>query len=131
MITSGYLGRLALKSFNNILNKLPFFKSVYNAFQKMINTLFIDKSAFRKVVIITYPRKGSYAIGFITSEKPVILCGEEYLNVFVPTVPNPTSGFYLLMKKNDVIETDMTIEEGFKIILSAGMIQPEKFKKDV
>lgn len=122
MITSGYIGKFLLGLFNNILNRLPLFKSVYSAVQKMINTIFIDKSAFRKVIIIPYPREGSFALAFMTSEQSIFINGEEYINAFVPTVPNPTSGFYLLVKKKDTIETDLSIEEGFKVILSAGVI---------
>jgi len=125
MITSGYIGKFLLKLFNNILNKLPLFKSVYSAVQKMINTIFIDKSAFRKVIIIPYPKEGSFALAFMTSEQSVRIGEEEYINAFVPTVPNPTSGFYLLVRKKDMIETELSIEEGFKVILSAGVINLE------
>lgn len=125
MITSGYIGKFILRLSNNILNRLPLFKSVYSAAQKMINTIFIDKSAFRKVIIIPYPKEGSFAVSFMTSEKSIFINGEEYINAFVPTVPNPTSGFYLLIRKRDVVETDLSIEEGFKVIFSAGVINLE------
>ncbi len=86
-----------------------------------------DRGAFRKVVLIEYPRKGIWAVAFVTgvSEGEVQQVTENQLvNIFVPTTPNPTSGFYILVPEDDVIELSMTVEEAFKLIISGGMVAP-------
>ncbi len=130
MITSSFVGRWFLKLTDRFFSKLPFVRSVYSSARQLTDTLFIDRSALKQVVLIEYPRKGIYTLAFVTNDSLwKIHKGKEEadcINVFVPTSPNPTSGFYLLIPKDEIIPTELSIEWGFKIIVSGGIVLPEK-----
>ncbi|TET97933.1 MAG: DUF502 domain-containing protein [Candidatus Stahlbacteria bacterium] len=128
LITSGFLGRWFISQMDNLMARLPFVKGLYNAARQLVNTIFLDRSAFSKVVIIRYPWKNTYTLAFLTNEDKWKIGGKEFYNVFLPTSPNPTSGYYLLYPVDDVIETKMSIQEGFKIIASGGIIIPKERK---
>jgi len=125
-ITSSFFGRWALNTLDKIMRKLPFVKGLYNATRQLVNAIMIDHSAFSKVVIIKYPWEKTYTLAFLTSEKKWEIGGKEYFNIFLPTSPNPTSGYYLIYPASEIIETDILIQDGFKIITSGGVILPNK-----
>ena len=130
LITSGFLGRWFVAQIDNLMARLPFVKGLYNAARQLVNTIFLDRSTFSKVVIIKYPWKNTYTLAFLTNEDKWKISGKEYYNVFLPTSPNPTSGYYLLYPVDDIIETKISIQEGFKIIASGGIIIPKGRKYD-
>lgn len=131
VLTRSFLGRWAFGLVERIVTKVPLARSIYTSAQKLSQTIFLDKSAFRKVVLVEYPRKGIYTLAFVTSEsKWEMAGGKKALNLFVPTTPNPTSGFYLVVPEEDLIPTALTIEEGFKIIVSAGIVLPKTRRID-
>jgi len=123
-ITSSFIGRWALNTLDKIMTKLPFVKGLYNATRQLVNAIMIDHSAFSKVVIIKYPWENTYTLAFLTSKDKWKIGGKEYFNVFLPTSPNPTSGYYLIYPASEIIETELSIQDGFKIITSGGVILP-------
>jgi uncharacterized membrane protein len=131
LITSGFLGRWVVGQVDNLMARLPFVKGLYNAARQLVNTIFLDRSAFSKVVIIKYPWEHTYTLAFLTNEDKWKIGKKEYYNIFLPTSPNPTSGYYLLYPVDNIIDTDISIQEGFKIIASGGIIIPKKRKFDV
>lgn len=129
MLAANLLGRELVQIWENILSRIPIVRSIYNAVKQIASTLLTSKGkSFRKVVMTEYPRKGIWSIGFLSNEHVALESGslkDEMLAVFLPTTPNPTSGFILLFPKGDVIELDMTVEEGFKFIISIGVVVPD------
>jgi uncharacterized membrane protein len=120
--------------FESILLRLPMVNKIYGSIKQISGALFNKKrSALKKVVIIEYPRKGLYALGFITSEDAPAMqesLGESNLiSVYVPTTPNPTSGYFVLLKKEEIHPVDMSIEDALKVIISAGAISPANLNK--
>ncbi len=127
-LTSSFIGRWFLNTLDKIMTKLPFVKGLYNAIRQLVNAIMIDHSAFSKVVIIKYPWKNTYTLAFLTSEDKWEIEGKDYFNVFLPTSPNPTSGYYLIYPASEIIETNISIQDGFKIITSGGVILPKTRK---
>jgi uncharacterized membrane protein len=127
-LTSGFIGRWFLNTLDRIMKRLPFVKGLYNAIRQLVNAIMIDHSAFSKVVIIKYPWKNTYTLGFLTSKEKWEIEDKEYVNVFLPTSPNPTSGYYLIYPASEIIETEISIQDGFKIITSGGVILPKTRK---
>jgi uncharacterized membrane protein len=128
LFTRNFLGRKFISISEKLFIRIPIFKSIYTGAKQVIDTFSASSSmAFKKVALIEYPRRGIYTLAFITSqgkgEIPRRL-GKEMINVYVPTTPNPTSGFYLSLPKEDVVELDMPVEDGFKIVISSGLIIP-------
>ncbi|MBI2988745.1 MAG: DUF502 domain-containing protein [Deltaproteobacteria bacterium] len=126
-LATSVVTRRALMLWDRFLGRIPIFRGVYTSVQKLVESIFSQEQSGRQVVLIEYPRKGIYTVGFATGlaggelEKR----GEQRLvNVFVPTTPNPTAGFYLLVPENEVKSLEMTPEEAFKLIVSGGMIKP-------
>jgi uncharacterized membrane protein len=134
LITKSYLGRKAVDLGEWIVGKIPFVSGIYKGVKQLVDAIFSDKhKSFRKAVLIEYPRKGLYSIAFVTGdsqgevqEKTV----EKHINLFVPTTPNPTSGFYIMIPENDVIPLDMSVEEAFSLIISGGIISPNNNKNN-
>ena len=129
MLAANLIGRRLVDAWESILGRIPLVRSIYNAFKQISFTL-LDSSgkSFRKVVLIEYPKEGVWSLGFLTNEHVEVATGtvsDEMAAVFIPTTPNPTSGFLVVMAKNRVEELDMSIEEGFKFIISVGVIVPE------
>jgi uncharacterized membrane protein len=115
--------------FEKILYKLPMVNKIYGALKEISNAfLGKKKGGFQKVVMVEYPRKGIYTLGFVTSEAKGELQsaveGKDLINIYVPTTPNPTSGMFVLFNKNDVIPLDINVEEALKVVISAGAISP-------
>ncbi len=132
-LAAGIIGRALVRTGEKIINRLPVVRSIYNALKQIFQTVLASSSkAFREVVLIEYPRKGIWAVGFITgptkSEVKYKL-DRELVNIFLPTTPNPTSGFLLFVPKKDIIKLNMNIEEGMKMVISGGIVTPEMAKK--
>ncbi len=127
-LTAGFLGRAARQVFDAILNRLPVIRSLYSAINQIMETVLANKSsAFRECVLIEYPRKGIWTLGFITGTtrgEIQDLTADTLINVFVPTTPNPTSGFLLFVPEQDVVRLKMPIEDGLKLVISGGMVTP-------
>ncbi|MDC0074921.1 DUF502 domain-containing protein [Alphaproteobacteria bacterium] len=131
-LAANFLGRVIIKNGERILDRMPVIRTVYSAL-KQIFVAVIQQSdrSFRDVVLIEYPRKGIWAVGFITSEtKGEIkdISDDQLVNIFLPTTPNPTSGFLLFVPKKDIKILKMSVEEGIKMVISAGLVTPD-FKK--
>jgi uncharacterized membrane protein len=131
-LTPGFLGRTLLKSGERVLDKMPVVRSVYGAIKQVMETVMSTNSnSFREVVLVEYPRKGIWVIGFVTGEtkgEVQSLKKEKLINVFIPTTPNPTSGFLLFFPKKDLIYMHMKIEDAVKMVISGGIVTP-KIKK--
>jgi len=124
--TQRTLGTRLLTWGEYLIRRLPIIRSIYGASKQLTQTLFTEKIAFQKAVLIQFPHPGTYAIGFITSERPlpVLKNGQRYLHVFAPTTPNPTSGWYLLVPESEVIYLDISPEEALKMVVSGGIMTP-------
>ncbi|WED44295.1 DUF502 domain-containing protein [Legionella cardiaca] len=128
IIATNYFGQRLVDFGEKILAKIPLVRSIYNAAKQVISALFATNSqAFRKVLLIEYPRKGIWSLAFLTGSTNGSLIsqhtGEEMLSLFVPTTPNPTSGFLMMIPKRDAIEISMTVDEALKFIISLGVMQ--------
>ena len=122
-LSLSFIGKKVLQIFNDILKRIPILRTIYSAIGQMAETLAPNKTSRKSVVLIEYPRKGSWAVGFATKENKGEISkktNKELINVFVPTTPNPTSGFLLMFPKDEVVYLDMTFEEASKFIVSAG-----------
>jgi len=126
-LSLSFIGKKLLNIFDNILNKIPILRTIYSAFSQMLDTFTKSKTNKQNVVLVEYPRKGTWAVGFATNKNTGEIknkIGQEVVNVFVPTTPNPTSGFLLMFPKKDVIYLDITFEQASKFIVSAGSTNP-------
>ncbi|MCK5759319.1 MAG: DUF502 domain-containing protein [Clostridiales bacterium] len=120
MFTSNFVGRKITGWFEKIIGKIPLIKTVYNPVRKIISGLSSEKTdSFQKVVMVEFPQKGRKSIGFITNSN-FTLKGEEKISVFVPTTPNPTNGFLIIVDRKDVEILDMTVNEGLNTVVSIG-----------
>ena len=126
--TAGLLGRFVVGMGENMVARMPIIRSIYGATKQIFETVLAKQStAFREVVLIEYPRRDCWVIGFITGRtvgEVQTLTDEEVVNVFVPTTPNPTSGFLLFVPRKDVVTLSMTVEEGIKMVVSGGIVVP-------
>lgn len=133
--TTGFVGRLCMRQWEKMWESMPFVSGIYSAFKQIFETVFSKKSnAFRQVVLVEFPRKDAWTLAFVTADAPYevehSLNCKDMLSVYVPTTPNPTSGYLMMFKKEDVVPVDMTVEEGLKLIISLGIIvkkRPEDF----
>ncbi|HBG62135.1 MAG: hypothetical protein A2Y03_08775 [Omnitrophica WOR_2 bacterium GWF2_38_59] len=128
-LVTHFIGKKVYDFFENLLIKVPIVKQIYPALKEMVVFLFTrDRmGSFGKVVIAEYPRKGMYALGFLTNEsaeKISRLTGKELCNVFIPSAPGPLTGYVTLIPKKEIILTDISIEEAFKFIVSGGVVNP-------
>ena len=126
-LSLSFLGKKMLTLFNNILKKIPILRTIYSAIGQMTETFTKSGKEKKNVVLVEYPRKGSWAVGFATRDNSGEISNKtnkKLVNVFVPTTPNPTSGFLLMFPKEEVIYLDMTFEEASKFIVSAGTSNP-------
>ena len=124
MVVSNVLGKRIYVWFETVLSRIPVVNVVYRTIKQITSSLSgPNRQAFKKVVYIEYPRKGIWTLTMVTGES-INKTGEKYYHIFVPTTPNPTSGFMLYIPQNDTLETEMSVEEGLKIIISGGMLAP-------
>tara|TARA_X000000950_G_scaffold112533_1_gene141661 strand:- start:57 stop:671 length:615 start_codon:yes stop_codon:yes gene_type:complete len=122
-LSLSFLGKKFFELFNNVLKKIPILRTIYSAIGQMTQTLTKSDSKQKSVVLLEYPRKGIWAVGFATKENEGIIknkVGQDIMNVFVPTTPNPTSGFLLMVPKKELIYLDVSFEQASKFIVSAG-----------
>ena len=127
-LTAGLIGRWLLQTGERVLNRMPVVRSIYSAIKQIFETVLAQQSnAFREAVLVEYPRRGIWAVGFITgTTKGEVqnLTEEETVNIFLPTTPNPTSGFLLFVPKSDVVPLGMSVEEAVKMVISGGIVTP-------
>jgi len=127
-IVANLFGRRLVNIWEDFLSKIPFVRTVYSTVKQVTSTLFSDTSqSFREVVLVEYPRKGTWVLAFVTGETPEFLtqaAKKELINLFVPTTPNPTSGFYVMVEPKEIRKLEISVEDGLKMILSAGVINP-------
>lgn len=127
-IATNFLGDALVKFGEGLLGRIPFLRTIYKSTKQFLETFFSEKGeGFKKVALIEFPRKGIYSIGFITSTAKGEVqekTKERTVGVFIPTTPNPTTGFYLAVPETDLILLDMSVEDAFKVIMSAGIIYP-------
>jgi len=132
VFVTNILGRKLVALWEKILNKIPGFRNIYNILKKVSDTVFNTKAeSFKKAFLIQYPSKGIWVIAFQSGDyrgEAESIIGEETINLFVPTTPNPTSGFFVLMAKKDAFELDMSVEEAFNLVISAGVVTPNSVK---
>ena len=129
LVATNIFGQQLIVLWESFLNKVPFVKTIYSSVKQVSDTLFSNSgNAFRKAVLVQYPRQGCWTIAFITGTPGGDVVNHlqgEYISVYVPTTPNPTSGFFLMMPKADVIELDMSVDEALKYIISMGTVTPK------
>ena len=122
------IGRVLLNFFEQLLHRVPLINTVYGTVKQIVTTFSEQKKAvFQEVVLLEYPRKNFYVLGFLTSEakgEPQAVTGEKIVNIFVPTTPNPTSGFLLMLPENDITRLTMSVADGMKVIISGGAVTP-------
>jgi len=128
IIVANLLGRQLIRLWEALLARIPVVRNIYSASKQLMETVVSGNGkSFREVVMIEYPRKGLWTMAFVTGDaneqaKPHV--GDDAISIFVPTTPNPTSGFFLMVSASEVVRLDMSVEDGLKLILSTGVLQP-------
>lgn len=129
-VATNLIGRSVIRGADRVLSRIPLVRNVYAAFKQLTEVLANNQQAsYDRVVMVEYPKVGSWCIGFVSANAKGEIrehLGADFIGVFVPTTPNPTSGFLIYVKETECIEMDMSVEEGAKMILSAGLIVPER-----
>jgi len=129
MVVTNLLGRNMVKVWEGLLARIPVVRAIYSASKQLTETLFSGSGkSFRKVVLVRYPHPGLWTLAFLTGDgmpEANRKTGRDLANIFVPTTPNPTSGFFIMVPREDMIELDMPVDVGIKLILSAGAVSPE------
>ncbi len=129
MVMTNLFGRSMVRLGEQILSRIPVVRAIYSASKQLTETLFSGSGkSFRKVVLVRYPHPGAWTLAFLTGDglaEANARTGHDLVNIFVPTTPNPTSGFFLMVPRPDVIELSMPVDVGIKLILSAGAVGPE------
>jgi len=132
MLVTNFLGRKLVALWEKILARIPLVRSIYSSSKQVIETLFSSNGqAFRKVLLVEYPRQGCWSIAFQTGSGTMELrdqVGQELITLFVPTTPNPTSGFLIVVPKDAVLELQMSVDDALKMVISLGVIQPANLK---
>jgi uncharacterized membrane protein len=135
LMTANIIGQKLLLFWEGVLWRIPVVKSIYWSIKQVSDTIFSSKGeAFRKALLVQYPREGSWTIAFMTGQPGGDVANHlkgEYISIYVPTTPNPTSGFFLMMPKSDVIELDMSVDEALKYIISMGVVSPNGNDKNL
>lgn len=128
LIATNFLGKRLLMVWEGLLSRVPVVKSIYSSVKQVSDTLFSDSgNAFRQALLVQFPREGSWTIAFLTGQPGGDVARHldgEYVSVYVPTTPNPTGGYFLMMPKQDVIELDISVDEALKYIISMGVVAP-------
>jgi uncharacterized membrane protein len=128
LLTANIIGQRLLRFWESVLARIPIVKSIYYSVKQVSDTLFSSSGeAFRKALLVQYPRQGSWTVAFMTGQPGGDAAKHlegDYVSVYVPTTPNPTSGFFLMMPRDDVIELDMSVDEALKYIISMGVVTP-------
>lgn len=128
LFTTNIIGQRLLMFWEGLLSRIPVVKSIYYSVKQVSDTLFSSSGeAFRKALLVQYPREGSWTVAFLTGQPGGDVANHlkgDYVSVYVPTTPNPTSGFFLIMPRKDVIELDMSVDDALKYIISIGVVPP-------
>ncbi|MDE2428137.1 MAG: DUF502 domain-containing protein [Burkholderiales bacterium] len=134
LLAQNFIGNYVVRAWEALLQRIPIVNSIYSSVKQVSDTLFSSSgNAFRKAVLIEYPRQGSWSIGFLTGVPGGDVVNHlkgEFVSVYVPTTPNPTSGFFLMVPKADAIELDMSVDAALKYIVSMGVVAPEHLPTD-
>ena len=129
LVATNIFGQQLIVLWESFLARVPFVKTIYSSVKQVSDTLFSDSgNAFRKAVLVQYPRQGSWTIAFVTGAPGGDVVNHlhgDYISIYVPTTPNPTSGFFLMMPRADVIELEMSVDEALKYIISMGTVVPK------
>ena len=132
ILVTNILGKRLVALWERLLNRIPGFRNIYNILKKVSDTVLNTSSqSFKKAFLIQYPSKGVWVIAFQSGDyrgEAESIIGEETINLFVPTTPNPTSGFFVLIPKKDAFELDISVEDAFKLVISAGVVTPNSVK---
>lgn len=135
LVAANVLGQKLVKVWESLLARIPVVKSIYYSVKQVSDTLFSSSGqAFRKALLVQYPREGAWTIAFLTGKPGGDAARHlkgDYVSVYVPTTPNPTSGFFLMMPKKDVIELDMSVDEALKYIISMGVVAPPSRRSEL
>jgi len=130
LLTTNIIGQKLVSFWEGVLWRIPVVKSIYYGIKQVSDTLFSSQGdAFRKALLIQYPREGSWTIAFMTGQPGGDIVNHlkgDYISVYIPTTPNPTSGFFLMMPRSDVIELDMSVDVALKYIISMGVASPQQ-----
>jgi len=127
MITANIIGKSILQFGESLLNRIPFVKNIYQAAKQLVQTVSFSRSmGFKRVVLVEYPRKGLWAVGFVTNSIELEKEKKRFDVVFIPTTPNPTSGFIEMIPEGEAVEINLTIEEGLKMVISGGLVSPKQ-----
>jgi uncharacterized membrane protein len=128
VVAANFFGQRLVRIWENLLSRIPFVKTIYTSVKQVSDTLLSDKgNAFRKALLVEFPSPGTWTIAFLTgapSPEIAAMLSGEHLGVYVPTTPNPTSGYFLLVPKSRVVELDITVDEALKYIISMGVVAP-------
>jgi uncharacterized membrane protein len=128
VLAANFFGQRLISAWEAILGRIPFVKSIYSSVKQVSDTLLSDKgNAFRKALLVEFPRPGSWTIGFLTGTPSSVVTPYlpgEHVSVYVPTTPNPTGGYFLMLPRSQVRELDMTVDEALKYIISMGVVVP-------
>lgn len=124
IFAANFIGKSIISYFENLLTKTPIVKNIYSSVKQIIHSISLPgKQAFKRVVLIDFPKEGAKSIGFVTGTTEYNN-GEKFITVFIPTVPNPTTGFLIFTTESAVIDTNLTVEEAFKTLFSGGVLTP-------
>ena len=133
LITTSYLGNKMVEIGERFLDKIPVVRSIYQAIKQVSDSMFADKNrSFKKVVLIRFPREDIYSVAFVTGapngefKEKIKMGNRNYVSVFMPTAPNPTTGLYMMMPEDELIYLNMSVEEAFTIVVSAGIVTPQE-----
>jgi uncharacterized membrane protein len=128
IIVANLFGRTLVQFWESILAKIPLVRTIYTSVKQILETVLSSTHSFRKVLLVEYPRKGLWTLAFqssTTQGEAQTKTGVEVINIFIPTTPNPTSGFFIMVPREDVVELDMSVDDGLKMIISAGVMVPK------
>ena len=129
-LVNNFIGRRLVQLWEKFLDKIPGFRGIYKALKQLSDTVLSPSgNSFKKALLVEYPRKGMWTIAFQTGDyqgEVADKIGEEIINIYVPTTPNPTSGFFIMLPKSEATELDMSVDEAFKLIISTGVVEPSK-----
>ena len=135
MVFANLFGRRLVRLWEDMLARVPLVRSIYSSVKQITETLFSTQGkSFRKVVLVEYPRRDLWTLAFLTGDTAqalIDMTGRDLVSIYVPTTPNPTSGFFIMVPREDIVELDITVEAGLKLILSTGVVVPEHLKRQV
>ncbi len=134
MIVANIFGRQLIRGWERLLSRIPLVRSVYSGVKQLAETMFTDTgSSFRKVLLVEFPRRGLWTIAFLTGTdmgEAQRKTGREVINIYVPTTPNPTGGYFVMVPREDVIELNLSVDEGLKMLMSMGAVVPDALKEN-